>query len=314
MNGETQTHAPVLVEELLDALVTGEGGTYVDCTFGRGGHAAAVLRRAGPRARVLGLDRDPEAVRAGRELAATQPGLSVVHARFSRLASVVQDSAVTPDGIYFDLGVSSPQLDRAQRGFSFLRDGPLDMRMDPGAGESAAQWLAHATASEIEGVLREYGEERYARRIARAIVLARRDAPLETTFALAEVVTRAMPAAARHAEPGQHPTTRCFQAIRMQVNDERRELSSGLQQALEVLQVGGRLVVISFHSGEDRIVKRFLRDASRPPMPSRHAPVPANLPPPRLTGVSKLISAGAQELARNPRARSARLRHAQKCR
>jgi len=312
MNGDTQEHAPVLVEELVNALAVRQGGTYVDCTFGRGGHALAVLRHAGTR--VLALDRDPDAVEAGRKLAGGQPRLEVVHARFGSLGKVLQDRNLTPDGIYFELGVSSPQLDRAERGFSFLRDGPLDMRMDPGSGEPARDWLGRASGPDIEQALKRYGEERYARRIARAIVRARGEAPIETTAQLVAIIARAMPAAVRRAASEQHPATRSFQAIRMQVNDERRELELGLAQALEALKVGGRLAVISFHSGEDRVVKRFLRDASRPPMPSRHEPVPAELPEPRVRGVSRPISASAGELACNPRARSARLRCAEKCR
>jgi 16S rRNA (cytosine1402-N4)-methyltransferase len=313
MNEGIREHEPVLVRELIDAVVVGPGGVFVDCTFGRGGHALAVLERAGPDARLLGLDRDPDAVRAGARLAQAHAGLEVLHARFGDLGRVLEERGMTPDAIYFDLGVSSPQLDQPHRGFSFLRDGPLDMRMDPGAGESAARWLAHAAQRDIEAVLRDLGEERYARRIARAIVRARAEQPLRRTAELAALVAAAMPAAARHAEAGQHPATRTFQALRMHVNDEVAELDAGLEQAVDALRADGRLAVISFHSGEDRRVKRFLRDASRPPRPSRHLPLPPDLPPPRLYAVAGPVSASAGEIARNPRARSARLRHARRC-
>lgn len=285
---------------------------YADCTFGRGGHTAALLARGGPGTRVLALDRDPQAVEEGMRMAARDARLSVHHAAFSELASIAARLELRFDGVLFDLGVSSPQIDRPERGFSLRGDGPLDMRMDPSRGESAAEWLARAGVQEIETVLRELGEERFARRIAAALVHARDSAPIATTARLAELVAAAVPARSRRADPGQHPATRTFQAIRMHVNRELEELDAGLAQALECLRPGGRLAVVSFHSLEDRRVKRFLRERSHPPRPSRHAPPPLDdEPAPRLRLVGRAARPGAGEIARNPRARSAVLRVAE---
>jgi 16S rRNA (cytosine1402-N4)-methyltransferase len=215
-------------------------------------------------------------------------------------------------GVLLDLGVCSMHLDRPERGFSFLEDGPLDMRMDPDAGRSAAEWLATADEDDIVRVLRDFGEERFARRIAGALLRARGDAPITRTAQLAELVAAAVPARARRADPGQHPATRTFQAIRIHVNSELAELDAGLQQALQCLRLGGRLAVVSFHSLEDRRVKRFMRALSRPPMPSRHEPLPALAPAARLRVCGKALRAGRDEIARNPRARSAVLRVAEK--
>jgi 16S rRNA (cytosine1402-N4)-methyltransferase len=216
------------------------------------------------------------------------------------------------DGVLFDLGISSPQIDEPGRGFSLRGDGPLDMRMDPDAGRSAAEWLATADEDDIVRVLRDFGEERFARRIAGALLRARGDAPITRTAQLAELVAAAVPARARRADPGQHPATRTFQAIRIHVNSELAELDAGLQQALQCLRLGGRLAVVSFHSLEDRRVKRFMRALSRPPMPSRHEPLPASAPAARLRVCGKALRAGRDEIARNPRARSAVLRVAEK--
>jgi 16S rRNA (cytosine1402-N4)-methyltransferase len=298
----------------MSALEPRDGGTYADCTFGRGGHARALLARGGPRTRVLALDRDPEAVRTADMLAARDPRLIVAHARFGALAREAAERGLRFDGVLFDLGVSSPQIDTPQRGFSLRADGPLDMRMDPGCGPSAAQWLAAAGEEEIAAVLRDYGEERHARRIAAALVRARAQAPIDTTTRLAALVADAMPGRSRRSEPGQHPATRTFQAIRIHVNRELEELDRGLEQALEVLVPAGRLAVISFHSLEDRRVKRFLRDHARPPLPSRHLPLPGDLPAPRLVLRGPAVRAGSGEVARNPRSRSAVLRVAEKLR
>jgi 16S rRNA (cytosine1402-N4)-methyltransferase len=311
---DSEPHVPVLLEEVMSALQPRDGGTYADCTFGRGGHARALLARGGPRTRVLALDRDPEAVREARALAAHDPRLSVAHARFGDLAQEAAGRGLRFDGVLFDLGVSSPQIDTPQRGFSLRTDGPLDMRMDPGSGPSAAQWLAAAGEGEIAEILREYGEERHARRIAAALVRARAQAPITTTLRLATLVAEAMPGRSRRADPGQHPATRTFQAIRIHVNHELEELDHGLAQALEVLLPGGRLAVISFHSLEDRRVKRFLRHHARPPRPSRHLPLPEESPEPRLVLLGRAVRAGDVEVARNPRARSAVLRVAEKLR
>ncbi|TAK54198.1 MAG: 16S rRNA (cytosine(1402)-N(4))-methyltransferase RsmH [Gammaproteobacteria bacterium] len=299
-------HAPVLLDTALEALAIRPDGRYVDATFGRGGHAAGILERLGDKGALLAIDRDPEAVAAAAALFGADPRVRLRHGPFSEIAELA--GAGLADGILFDLGVSSPQLDDARRGFSFLRDGPLDMRMDPGQGESAAQWLARATEREMATVIARFGEERHARRIARAIVAARAEAPIVTTGALAAVIAAAVP----RREPGRHPATRTFQALRIHVNDELGELTRALPQAVAMLAPGGRLVAISFHSLEDRIVKRFLREAAR------GDPVWAGLPGapaaarPRLRLVGPPVFADAAEIARNPRARSAVLRAAER--
>jgi 16S rRNA (cytosine1402-N4)-methyltransferase len=301
-----------MLREVLEGLRPGPGAVVVDCTFGRGGHALALLRRVQPGGRVIGLDRDPEAVAAGSRLALAHQGLQVVHAPFGALAAVVQEQGVLGqvNAVLIDLGVSSPQLDAPERGFSIRHDGPLDMRMDPGHGESAAQWLAAVDERDLARVLRTLGEERAAPRIARAIVRARAKGAIGTTRQLAEVVAAAVPGGARRRH---HPATRCFQAIRMHVNRELEELESALPQTLRVLAPGGRLAVISFHSLEDRIVKRFMRDPlGRGPQP-RHLPVPARLDAPPLRPVAGLQRPGDEEVQVNVRARSARLRVAERC-
>src|SRR6185295_4893538 len=233
-------HIPVLASEAVDALAIDADGTYVDGTFGRGGHSRAILERLGPKGRLIALDRDPEAERAAQEI--RDPRFRFVRTAFSALREVLGEQKV--QGMLFDLGVSSPQLDDPRRGFSFRDDGPLDMRMDPSAGESAAQWLAMAEQKQIEEVVRDYGEERFAKQIAAAIVTARRSAPIERTGQLADLVAKAV----RTREPGQNPATRTFQALRIHVNRELEEVSVMLPRSLEHLEVDGRLVVISFHS------------------------------------------------------------------
>jgi len=301
----------VLLAEVLEQFAIREAGIYVDGTFGRGGHSEAILARLGPTGRLFAMDRDPDAVAAGRLVAQADPRLTVVHAEFSRLGKQVRERGWEGrvDGILLDLGVSSPQLDAPERGFSFLHDGPLDMRMNPQApGPNAAQWLALAPEAEIAQVLRDFGEERFARRIARALVQARRDQPIERTGQLAAIVAAANPA----WERDKHPATRAFQAIRIHINRELEELAQGLEQALQVLAVGGRLLVISFHSLEDRMVKRLFRQGVQGDVLPRGVPVTAAELRPRLRLPTSMLRAGPAELATNPRARSARLRVAER--
>lgn len=305
------THRPVMLDEAIEALAVKPAGLYVDGTFGRGGHAKAILAKLGPQGRVLALDRDPDAVAEARRIAAADQRLEVAHAAFSDLAQHVDRLGWrgTLSGVLLDLGVSSPQLDDAARGFSFRTEGPLDMRMNPAEGISASAWLAEAAEEQIARVLHEYGEERYARRIARAICAAREAEPLVTTRQLAELVARAVPSRERHKDPA----TRTFQAIRIQVNDELREVSACLAQAVDALAPGGRLVVISFHSLEDRIVKRFMRDEEQGPLlpsklPVRHDASVRG----RLRRMGKAQRAGDAETSANPRARSAVLRVAER--
>jgi 16S rRNA (cytosine1402-N4)-methyltransferase len=303
-------HTPVLLDEVLGGLAVRPDGRYCDATFGRGGHTAAILRALGPAGQVVAIDRDPEAVEAGRVRFARDLRLTLVRGSFGELEECVRAAGLDGelDGVLLDLGVSSPQLDEARRGFSFMQDGPLDMRMDNEAGQSAAQWLAKATEREIADVLRTLGEERFARRIARAILAARAQGPLTRTGQLAEIVAAAVPT----REPGKHPATRTFQAIRIHVNRELEQLESALPQAVRLLAPGGRLCVISFHSLEDRIVKRYIRREEQ------GDPVYAGLPTvppharPRLKRVGGAIMAGEAEVQSNPRARSAVLRVAER--
>jgi 16S rRNA (cytosine1402-N4)-methyltransferase len=303
-------HRPVLLEESLEALAITPDGFYVDGTFGRGGHARMILARLGPLGRLLALDKDPEAVTAGRKLARGDPRFSIVHAAFSQIGEIaLQWGALgSVRGLLLDLGVSSPQLDQPHRGFGFSADGPLDMRMNPEAGETAGEWLARVSEEELTRVLREYGEERFARRIARAIVRARASRPVTNTRQLAEIVAVASPS----REPGKHPATRTFQAIRIQVNRELDELRACLASACDLLAIGGRLVVISFHSLEDRIVKRFIRDQARGERFPRGVPVTNGDIRPCLRPVGKSVRPSASEVELNPRARSAVLRVAER--
>ncbi len=306
------THAPVLLKEVLAALNIRPDGIYLDGTFGRGGHAAAVLERLGPNGRLLATDKDPEAVAAARRRFAEDERFIIVRGSYTMLAEEAAQRGWSGkvDGILLDLGVSSPQLDDAARGFSFRAEGPLDMRMDPESGESATDWLARASDREIADVLKEYGDERYAKRIARAIVRTREEeGPIRTTARLADVVAKAHP----RWERDRHPATRSFQAIRIHVNRELEELETVLGQTVELLAPAGRLAVISFHSLEDRRVKRFMRDeaSGRDELPPDF-PVPASHFEPKLKVIGKPVRAGKVELESNPRARSAVLRVAER--
>lgn len=303
-------HTPVLVEEVVNGLKLRPDGFYVDGTFGRGGHSRAILARLGGDGRLLVFDRDPEAVARARHLAEQEPRLDCVHAGFSSMRRELEarGRCGEVDGVLLDLGVSSPQLDDSRRGFSFSREGELDMRMDPGAGVSAAQWINQAAEGEIADVLHRYGEERHARRIARAIVKARAERPITGTLQLAGIIASANPS----REQGKHPATRSFQGIRIFINDELEELRQGLAGAFHCLRVGGRLLVISFHSLEDRMVKRFMRDLARfDPWP-KELPVRADAVRPLLKVIGKPVTPGPGEIEANPRARSARLRIAEK--
>jgi 16S rRNA (cytosine1402-N4)-methyltransferase len=303
-------HTPVLLHEVLDALGVHAGGRYLDATFGRGGHTAEILARIGAQGRVVAIDRDPEAIRAGLEVFASERRLTLVRLPFSQLAQVIAgvEGAARFDGVFLDLGVSSPQLDEAARGFSFTQDGPLDMRMDNSTGFTAAQWLAKASEQDIVRVIREFGEERFAKRIARAIVQARHEQPIVRTAQFAAIVAGAVPV----REPGKHPATRTFQAIRIHVNREFEEIEAALAATLDVLAPGGRLCAISFHSLEDGIVKRFMQKHSQ------EDPVYAGLPDipaharPKLRRIGRAIHPSAEEVGRNPRARSAIMRVAER--
>ena len=298
-------HTAVLLPQVLAALNIQASGTYMDTTFGRGGHAGAILEKLIANGRLLCLDRDPEAVAAARAKYSADPRVSIFLAPFSALAACAD--AVEPglklDGILFDLGVSSPQLDNAARGFSFMQDGPLDMRMS-GEGMSAADVVNGAPLEELIRIFREFGEERFAPRIARAIVMDRQKKPFERTLQLAEMIARV----ARSTERHKHPATRVFQALRIHVNGELKELETALERALERLAPAGRLAVISFHSLEDRMVKRFMRRHSlADPMYAGLPDIPAHARP-KLALVGKSMEADADESSRNPRSRSARLR------
>lgn len=302
-------HQTVLLREAVDALVTTVGGTYVDGTFGRGGHSRALLQRLDGQARLLGVDKDPEAAAVAAELAAQDSRFTFFHGSFALLPEQLQQMGIgAVDGILLDLGVSSPQLDDSSRGFSFQHDGPLDMRMDTTRGETAAEWLARASAEEIAAVLKEYGEERFAKRIAGAIVDARAEAPIVTTGRLAKIVSEANPRWEKH----KNPATRSFQGIRIYINRELDDLVELLAQALTLLQVGGRLVVISFHSLEDRLVKRYMRDMARGDAVPAGVPVLDSALNRRMRLLGKAVRASASEVAANPRARSAIMRVAEK--
>ncbi len=303
-----ESHVSVLLTEAVAALAIRAHGIYVDATFGRGGHSRAILAALGPQGRLIALDRDPAAIAAGGALA--DPRFTLVHAAFSEFDAVLDRLGVGQvDGVLLDLGVSSPQLNTPERGMSFRFDAPLDMRMDTTQGETAAEFLARASQSELERVIRDYGEERFAHAIAKALVAARGEHGISSTGQLAALVAQAV----RTREPGQHPATRCFQALRIHVNRELEELSLVLPRAAQRLAPDGRLAVISFHSLEDRIVKRFLRDAANPPQPPRKLPVrAADLPRPTLTLVGKPSFPSDAEIAANPRSRSAVLRVAAK--
>jgi 16S rRNA (cytosine1402-N4)-methyltransferase len=303
-------HVTVLLQEAVDALVTNPNGFYVDGTFGRGGHSALVLQHLGTDGRLMGIDKDLSAITVANERFSGESRFEIAHGSFAELAALVGARGMMGqvDGVLLDLGVSSPQLDEAERGFSFLNDGPLDMRMDQSRGQSAAEWVNTASEEDIAWVLKEYGEERFARRMARAIVNERQKTPFTRTKHLAEVIKEANPA----WEKGKHPATRAFQAIRIQVNNELGDLESVLDQAVQVLKPGGRLVVISFHSLEDRVVKRFIRRQEQ------GDPVPKGLPirdeqlNKRMRSCGKAIKASDSEVDTNVRSRSAIMRVAEK--
>ena len=304
------THKPVFLNEVLDALAIRPDGCYVDCTFGRGGHSRAIMQRLGSRGRLFAFDKDPEAIRVAQKDFAGNKCFTCFHGSFTRLAEVIGQMGLlgTIDGLLFDLGVSSPQLDDAARGFSFLKDGLLDMRMNPNQGCSAAEWINQASQAELTSVLRHYGEERYAGRIARTIVASRAERAITSTRELSELIKAAVPT----VETGKHPATRSFQAIRIHVNNELEELKAALAQVTGVLCEGGRLAVISFHSGEDRIVKRFIRQQARvDPYPS-YLPVSGNEIKPRMQAVGRPLKSGEEANQANPRGRSAVLRIAEK--
>jgi len=307
---EQREHRPVLLDEALAALRVEPAGRYVDGTFGRGGHSAAILERLGEDGRLLALDKDPAAIEVANQRFAEDQRFLIRQDSFAMMNRHVSAMGWMNqvDGILLDLGVSSPQLDDASRGFSFQKDGPLDMRMNPEQGQSAAEWLKDAREQDIATVLKEYGEERFARRIARAIVQARKEKPISSTKQLAEIVAAANPA----WERGKDPATRSFQAIRIYINRELDDLEQVLEQVFDILKPGGRLVVISFHSLEDRRVKRFMRDAARGDDFPPDLPVTQAQLKPRLRLLGKAVRAGEAELEQNPRARSAVMRVAER--
>jgi len=303
-------HEPVLLGPVLDGLAIRGDGCYVDGTFGRGGHSSAILERLNANGRLIAIDRDPQAIAAAPGTLTDDPRFELIRADYAELATRIEERSLTGrvDGILLDLGVSSPQLDEAGRGFSFLRDGPLDMRMDPNSGVPAGEWLRTVEERDLKQVLKRYGEETNAAAIARAIVKARSEGPIATTRRLADIVTAACGTRGRKI----HPATRTFQAIRIHINRELEQLEAVLAQSPDLLASGGRLCVISFHSLEDRIVKRFMRAASQVAEPYRGLPdVPAAYRP-KLRVVGKAIAASAAEIAANVRARSAHLRIAEK--
>jgi 16S rRNA (cytosine1402-N4)-methyltransferase len=301
-------HATVLLNEAVEALQVKADGVYVDCTFGRGGHSRLILEKLGEHGRLIALDKDPTAVAAGRTISDAR--FQLEHSGFEHLGEVLRAvGAEKVDGVLLDLGVSSPQLDDEQRGFSFRFDAPLDMRMDTSGGQTAAEWLATAEEDELAEVIRDYGEERFARQIARAIVTARQEREILTTKQLSDIVAQSV----RTREPGKNPATRTFQAIRIYINRELEELESVLPQCVDHLKTGGRMAVISFHSLEDRMVKHFMRDMAQGDKLPKNVPIrAADVPQGKLRLVGKPIYASAEEVAANPRARSAVLRVAER--
>jgi len=305
-------HLPVMYAEVLQQLAIKQDGIYLDCTFGRGGHSQGILNLLGPGGQLLAVDRDSDAINSDYAQAMlADERFKLKHSCFSELESIVKNASLAGkiDGILLDLGVSSPQLDNPERGFSFLRDGPLDMRMDGNAGVSAEQWLASVDEKDLVKVLFDYGEERFARRIARAIVEKRAQSPIKTTRQLTELIEDAVPVREKH----KHPATRTFQAIRIEINRELDELKAVLQQSARVLRQGGRLVVISFHSLEDRIVKRFIRDESGAKYNPGRLPIKeVDIAKGVLKARGKALKAGKQEISQNPRSRSAIMRVAER--
>ena len=308
-NAEYQ-HITVLLNEAVDALAVREDGIYVDGTFGRGGHSRLILSRLGSQGRLIVLDKDPQAIEAAQKLAEQDGRVTVVHDGFSSFQTTLDKLGIEEiDGALFDLGISSPQIDDGARGFSFRFDAPLDMRMDPTRGMSAAEWIATASEQDLHEVIKNYGEERFSRQIARAIVAQRTESPIDTTRKLAQLVAQNV----RTRERGQDPATRTFQAVRIFINRELEEVEAVLPQVMGRLKQGGRLAVIAFHSLEDRIVKQFVKKYSQhPPLPRWAAVKEADLPLPPLRAVGKAIKPGVEETASNPRARSAVLRVAER--
>ena len=307
-------HVPVLLGPVLDGLEIKQDGCYVDGTFGRGGHSREILRRLGSDGRLIGIDRDPDAINSAPQDLTDDPRFELIKGVCAQLEKFIEARNLVGkiDGILFDLGVSSPQLDEARRGFSFLRDGPLDMRMDPDDGVSARDWLATVEERELKRVISKYGEERHGARIARAIVAARDVAPIESTVSLATLIESVVPRGKPKKGPKKHPATKTFQAIRIAINGEIEQLEAALAQSVRVLRRGGKMCVISFHSLEDRLVKRFIRDNSREPEQYRGMPsIPEEFRP-RLRIVGKAIVATPNEINKNRRARSARLRIAER--
>lgn len=303
-----ELHRSVLLREAVDALVTDPGGFYIDGTFGRGGHSAAILEKLNESGRLLGIDKDPQAVAYAGERFGSDERFAIWHGSFADMDQAAAEQAGRVSGILLDLGVSSPQLDQPERGFSFMQDGPLDMRMDTSRGMSAADWVNSESEAELARVFREYGEERFARRMAAAIVKRRAEKPFQRTLDLAEVVKAANPA----WEKGKHPATRVFQAIRIHINGELDDLQQALEKSLQLLAPGGRLVVISFHSLEDRMVKRFIRDKERGPQLPKGLPVMDSQIAKTLRSVGKAVKADAGEVDENLRSRSAVMRVAEK--
>ena len=312
MDVSSNEHVPVLLGPVLDGLEIKQDGCYVDATFGRGGHSREILKQLGPDGRLIGIDRDPDAIASAPKSLTDDSRFELIRGESAQLESLTNERGLTGkvDGILLDLGVSSPQLDEASRGFSFMRDGPLDMRMDPDAGMSASEYLQQVEQKELIQVLRKFGEETHATRIAQAILAAREQSAIETTGQLASVIVSAVPAKTRHKR--RHPATQTFQAIRIAVNGELEQLRAVLQQSIDVLRQGGRLCVISFHSLEDRMVKRFMRDSSREPEQYRGMPSMPDEFRPKLRVIGRAVVANDEELQVNRRARSARLRTAER--
>lgn len=303
-------HETVLRDEAVEAVVSDPDGIYVDGTFGRGGHSREILSRLSEQGRLIALDQDPSAASSGEALMRSDDRVEFLQAAFSSLADICLERGChgQVSGLLLDLGVSSPQLDEAERGFSFLRDGPLDMRMNQASGISAAEWIRDAQEVDIADVLYRFGDEKYSRRMARAIVLARKESSIDTTLQLAEIVKQAHPA----WEKDRHPATKAFQAIRIYINGELDELEGVLDQSLDVLRVGGRFSIISFHSLEDRIVKKFIAVQTKGDRFPRNLPVTDEMMNPRLRPLQKAVRPSAEEIAGNIRARSATLRSAEK--
>ena len=306
-------HQAVLLREAVNALLTNKNGIYVDATFGRGGHSEKILECLGPKGRLVALDRDPQAIELALTLVSTEPRLTAVYTKFSRLQSLLKTLDITKiDGVLFDFGVSSPQLDDRERGFSFRHQSFLDMRMDPNNGLSAREWLQQVSQEKLAQVIKDYGEERHHKKIAQAIVAYRQKAPLDTTQALADIVKQSVKA----REKNQHPATRTFQAIRIEINHELEEIKTVLPQVAALLKEGGRLVSIAFHSLEDRLIKHFIKGSKDDPELPKWAMLKSNeikRQQPPLRAIGRPIRASQAEIARNPRARSAIMRVAERC-